>query len=266
MLYEMTTATHPFKRETGGADAVGHHRRRAARPRRRRARRSPCRRAPADSAGCWRRRHGNATRTRRISRRSCGRSAGHLSEATMATVPGHSWAMAKMADSGRWRASRWSPPECCWERRSHHRRPQQGSTSSSRSQLIPGYQGAPTWSPDGKQIAYHAEVDGVVQIFTRTPGLPSTSARSRNRRFDCFIAAWSGRRAHLLSLPDARDTVGLVAGQPDVWRQARTRHRECRTGGHFALRPDRVFPPRARGLGINTTFWTKSLPDGKEER
>ena len=31
-----------------------------------------------------------------------------------------------------------------------------------------GYQRAPAWSPDGKQIAYEAEVNGVVQIFTRT--------------------------------------------------------------------------------------------------
>src|SRR5262249_28229276 len=31
-----------------------------------------------------------------------------------------------------------------------------------------GYQGMPAWSPDGKTLAYVAELDGVLQIFTRS--------------------------------------------------------------------------------------------------
>src|SRR4029079_11428423 len=30
-----------------------------------------------------------------------------------------------------------------------------------------GYQGAPSWSPDGKTLAYVAEVDGVLQVFQK---------------------------------------------------------------------------------------------------
>ena len=39
-----------------------------------------------------------------------------------------------------------------------------------------GYQGVPAWSPDGKTIAYEAEIDGVVQIFTRIAGLADADA------------------------------------------------------------------------------------------
>ena len=33
-----------------------------------------------------------------------------------------------------------------------------------------GYQGSPAWSPDGKTLAYVADVNGITQVFTRSLG------------------------------------------------------------------------------------------------
>jgi serine/threonine protein kinase len=52
------------------------------------------------------------------------------------------------------------------------------------------YQNNPAWSPDGKAIAYEAEVDGVVQIHTRTLGSPE-AIRVTKSRFDCFSPIWA---------------------------------------------------------------------------
>ena len=53
-----------------------------------------------------------------------------------------------------------------------------------------GYQNNPAWSPDGKAIAYEGEVDGVVQIHTRTLGSP-TAQRVTKSRSDCFSPMWA---------------------------------------------------------------------------
>jgi eukaryotic-like serine/threonine-protein kinase len=53
-----------------------------------------------------------------------------------------------------------------------------------------GYQGEPAWAPDGKSIAYSAEIDGVVQIFTRTLA-SATRTKVTSSAFDCFSPVWS---------------------------------------------------------------------------
>ncbi len=53
-----------------------------------------------------------------------------------------------------------------------------------------GYQSVPVWSPDGKQIAYEAEKEGIVQVFTRTLDGPGRT-QVTNGRNDCYISAWS---------------------------------------------------------------------------
>jgi Tol biopolymer transport system component len=82
-----------------------------------------------------------------------------------------------------------------------------------------GYQGSPAWSPDGKTLAYIADVDGVLQVFTRAPGSPSR-AQITHGRFDCSDPFWSpdGTRLYYISL--ARDRSGLwsisaAGGEPE---------------------------------------------------
>src|SRR5262249_14763850 len=47
-----------------------------------------------------------------------------------------------------------------------------------------GYQGQPAWSPDGKTIAYVADVSGVLQVFTRGAASALRTQITRSR-FDC---------------------------------------------------------------------------------
>jgi Tol biopolymer transport system component/tRNA A-37 threonylcarbamoyl transferase component Bud32 len=70
------------------------------------------------------------------------------------------------------------------------------------------YQGAAAWSPDGKTIAYVAAVNGVLQVFTRTPG-SAGRAQITHAPYDCRDPFWSpdGTRLYFISL--ARDREGL---------------------------------------------------------
>ena len=83
-----------------------------------------------------------------------------------------------------------------------------------------GYQSSPAWSPDGKNLAYVAAVDGVLQVFMRAVGSP-LRAQVTHAGFDCQDPFWSpdGTRIYFVSL--ARDRNGLwsistVGGDPDL--------------------------------------------------
>jgi serine/threonine protein kinase len=71
-----------------------------------------------------------------------------------------------------------------------------------------GYQGSPAWSPDGKTIAYVAEVNGITQVFTKSLG-SSLPAQITHSRFHCHDPLWSpdGSRVFFGSL--ARDKEGI---------------------------------------------------------
>ena len=71
-----------------------------------------------------------------------------------------------------------------------------------------GYQGESAWSPDGKTLAYEAEIDGVVQIFTRALGSP-TRTQVTNSPFDCYSPFWSPDGRHIYYHSLARDRDGL---------------------------------------------------------
>ena len=126
-----------------------------------------------------------------------------------------------------------------------------------------GYQGSPVWSPDGKTIAYEAEVNGVVQIFTRTLG-SSMRTRVTNSRFDCFISTWSADgKIYFHSL--ARDQDALwrvlpVGGNPELMIEG---------ASQSAVSPDgkTVFFLRDEEKGgLNLTLWSASLPGGEPHR
>ena len=84
------------------------------------------------------------------------------------------------------------------------------------------YQGMPAWSPDGKTIAYVADVDGVRQIFTREPA-SSKGAPITRARFDCRDPFWShdSSRVYYLSAAGEKDGIYSVSAaggptQPEV--------------------------------------------------
>jgi eukaryotic-like serine/threonine-protein kinase len=84
----------------------------------------------------------------------------------------------------------------------------------------PGYEGFPAWSPDGQTIAYAAEVDGTLQVFTRRLSSPA-SAQITQAPYDCSYPFWSpdGKRIYYVSLARDRESiwsVGAAGGTPHV--------------------------------------------------
>jgi Tol biopolymer transport system component/tRNA A-37 threonylcarbamoyl transferase component Bud32 len=86
-----------------------------------------------------------------------------------------------------------------------------------------GYQASPAWSPDGKTLAYVAVVDGVLQIFARTPGSP-TRSQVTHERYDCRDPFWSAdsQRLYYTTLTGSRDgirSILAVGGESEVVMQ-----------------------------------------------
>ena len=83
-----------------------------------------------------------------------------------------------------------------------------------------GYQGLPAWSPIGQAIAYSAEVNGRLQIFTRK--MPSGETRQiTTAGDDCTHPFWSedGLRVFFISM--AHDEYGLWSVSADGAGKAR---------------------------------------------
>ncbi len=92
-----------------------------------------------------------------------------------------------------------------------------GASERSRPIFTPlvtdaGYQGAPAWSPDGKALAYVAQVDGVLQVFTRNVE-SSLPQQITDRPFDCNDPFWSpdGTRVFFHSLAEDHDSLWSVS-------------------------------------------------------
>jgi Tol biopolymer transport system component len=102
-------------------------------------------------------------------------------------------------------------------------RPQPGDGSALRFTpfaTAPDYEGFPAWSPDGQTIAYVAEVNDTLQIFTRRLS-SAVSAQVTHAAYDAKHPFWSpdGRRIYFVSLAKDREgiwSVGAAGGTPQV--------------------------------------------------
>ena len=91
----------------------------------------------------------------------------------------------------------------------------------------PGYEGLPALSPDGQIVAYAQEVNGVLQIVTRSL-TSSTSAAVTSSAYDCKHPFWApdGKRIYYISLARQREgiwSVGAAGGTPQVVVEDATR-------------------------------------------
>ncbi|MGB2715239.1 MAG: protein kinase [Vicinamibacterales bacterium] len=89
------------------------------------------------------------------------------------------------------------------------------------------FEGQPAWSPDGQTIAYAAELNGVLQIFTRELASQSP-AQITEAGYDCKHPFWSpdGKRIYYVSLARTRDgiwSVGAAGGTPQIVAENATR-------------------------------------------
>jgi eukaryotic-like serine/threonine-protein kinase len=122
-----------------------------------------------------------------------------------------------------------------------------------------GYQSAPAWSPDGKAIAYEADVNGVVQIFARTVGSFEPTQVTHSPINDCYVSAWA-TDGYIYYHSRAHENDGLyrispVGGAAELMIEGASRS---------AISPDgkTVFFLRDKtGTDIGYQLWSASLPD-----
>jgi Tol biopolymer transport system component len=125
----------------------------------------------------------------------------------------------------------------------------------------PTYEGFPAWSPTGQTIAYAADIDGTLQIFTRQLSSPE-SAQLTRQTFDCKDPFWSpdGQRIYYVSLAKDKEgiwSVGAAGGTPQLVVENATRGAISPDGRTLAFLRD-----EARADIVGTAALWLSTPSG----
>ena len=128
------------------------------------------------------------------------------------------------------------------------------------------YEGYAVWSPKGDVIAYAADKNGVLQIFTRRLA-SATSAQLTFAAFDCKHPFWSpdGTRIYYVSLAKERESIwaiGAAGGTPYVVVQNASRGAISPDGRTFAFLRDEQ---RADIVGT-AALWLATPIDGTPRR
>jgi Tol biopolymer transport system component len=123
-----------------------------------------------------------------------------------------------------------------------------------------GYQGVAAWSPDGKTIAYEAEVNGVVQIFTKGIGSAARTQVTQSVA-DCYNPYWAPDNRSIYYHAPARDTNALwqvspAGGAPQVVLENVAYSSIAADGRTLA------FLREESAAHATMSLWTTTLPDG----
>ena len=127
-----------------------------------------------------------------------------------------------------------------------------------------GYQGGAAWSPDGKTIAYEAEINGVVQIFTRKIG-SAMRTQVTTSTFDCYTPIWSPDGRHIYYHSLARDTDALwrvspAGGAPEMIMEGATRSAVSPDGRALAVLREES------AVAVSMSLWVASPPGSEPKR
>ena len=130
----------------------------------------------------------------------------------------------------------------------------------------PGFQSGPALDPEGKTLAYIAEVNGVTQVFVRRLGDAGAPVKPIfSKPFDCWDLFWSSDGAWLYFIAQAGYTTGLfrvsaVGGVPLPVIEDATTAAISRNGKALAFLRNADSTQAGQNSG-QLTLWVGSEPD-----